>query len=207
MPWWESSGAFALYGVLVGGVVASAVTALSNRHASALAKSQRESLTAEREGLAAEADRSRRHEIDLDRIRSVRTARQRVYPGMAEAIENDASHAIADAREALTGNRPMNGGNVRVLKAGKAGKAWARMMIFGTQRTIDEWERFLMAETALDAAIKALRIAQSDPPREGVMTRARAREEVTKGLNAVSETALLLYQHMREDLTSAEEPN
>ena len=200
MPWWESSGAFALYGVLAGGAITGAAMALSNRHSSALAKSQRESLETE-------ADRNRRHEIDLDRIRSVRAARERVYRGMVNAIQSDASHAIIDAREALRGNPPIEGSNTRVLKAGEAGKAWARMIIFGTQRTIDDWERFVMAEIALDAATNALRIAQSGRPEEGVLTRARAREEATKALNALSETMTALYQHMREDLTSPEEPN
>ena len=80
------------------------------------------------------------------------------------------------------------------------------MIIFGTQRTIDDWERFVMAEIALDAATSALRIAQSDRPEEGVLTRARAREEATNALNALSEAMAVLYQHMREDLTSPEEP-
>ena len=89
MPWWESSGAFALYGVLAGGAITSGVMALSNRHSSALANSQRESLDAE-------AERYRRHEIDLDRIRSVRATRERVYRGMADAIQSDTSHTIVD---------------------------------------------------------------------------------------------------------------
>src|SRR5580693_6882197 len=83
VPWWETSGAFALYGAVAGGAITGSVTVLSNRHAANLAATDRLSRSEE-------ADRSRKHDLAIDALRAARTTRERVYPQIAAAAQEAA---------------------------------------------------------------------------------------------------------------------
>ena len=102
---WYTSGAFALYGIVAGGALTSGTAVLTNRHVRRIA-------SADQTFQAEEAERARVHEIDLDRRRLIRAARERTYPVMAEAVQESATRLSQAAGNAMAGTRPKLAGAV-----------------------------------------------------------------------------------------------
>ncbi len=81
MPWWDASGAFALYGVIAGGGITAGVAELGNRRAERVG-------AADRASRADQAALDREHEFEVSRRERINTARDRVYPAMALSAQS-----------------------------------------------------------------------------------------------------------------------
>jgi hypothetical protein len=95
---WESSGAFALYGVVAGAGLTGVFSLMNNRHASRTAES-------EREGRSHEATLDREHELDLEARRAMREMRQQAYPAISATIQLIVPHRLhREARNQCPGD-------------------------------------------------------------------------------------------------------
>ena len=100
MGWWDSSGAFVLYGVVAGAALSGAASLLANRHAAQLA-------TIDRESRAQEAELDRTDERALDNERATRTMRERVYPSFVETVLQIVDTVRDEAARAKAGQPPL----------------------------------------------------------------------------------------------------
>jgi hypothetical protein len=189
--WWDMSGAFALYGIVAGGVISTVTVGLTNKHARKMA-------TDARAFQETEATRSRQHEIDLDRLRSLRSTRERFYPGIAEAAQQIMQVLGEEATAAMAGTQTTKSTDLD-LDSPEQRQKWAGIMVFGTDSSIAAWRAFLAAQTALQAGVAELRVALSEQHRAPLLV-TPAVGKVDGLRHDLVETTGALLTSMREDL-------
>jgi len=187
---------FALYGVVAGAVLTGAFSLLNVRHSSKAA-------TDERVDRAAQAALDRSHEIDMDRRRSIRAAREKTYPGLVLFVQRTAANIASDAILAIDGKPPLDRPLMSVDSDVKIDVVGADMMIFGTDRTIDAWKRYLQTEDNLSVALQRLRRLQAEHKGHSE-DRPPLTNSVAMHLDKTGEALTKLLSCMREDLTQPE---
>jgi hypothetical protein len=149
MNWWDSSGAFALYGVVAGAVLTGVFSLLSNQHSAKLAQLDR----GER---AAEAQRTRDYETDPENRRETQAMRREVYPEIAASIMSASSSIGQYADDVITGEKS----NPDMSQtAQQYVSAFGALAVFYSDRTKTEWETFIKHGGEVFAAVK--KVAES----------------------------------------------
>lgn len=188
MAVWESSGAFALYGVIAGSGLTSLTALLIHRSEAARAE-------AERKSKAEEAIRDRDHELDLDRLRSARAGRERTYPGIAARVQASSALAARAAFAVIQGGPPETNLDEMSDRL-DSGEVGAEIVVFGSTKSIEAWHACLVAEQDLNLALRQF-VADAEwqgPAPEPIAHPIRLLLDVVQ--MRVSE----LYDSMREDL-------
>jgi hypothetical protein len=180
--WWDSSGAFVLYGVVAGAALSGAASVLANRHAARLA-------TADRESRAQEAELDRTDERALDNERATRTMRERAYPAFVETVLQIVDTVRDEAARAKAGEPPL----AVTYSPAEFRKGFSSVTVFGSAKTVELWNE--LVELALEShrAIANLRAA-NDPDRSLNL------EAVSLAVDALRVRQHALYASLRGDL-------
>jgi len=194
MAWWDASGAFALYGVVAGGAITVGVTALTNGHSSKLAEDDRE----ER---AKQAVLDRQHAVDSDIRRSATSARQAVYPKVAEQAQQMVKGLSTTAVEILKGNLEPD---PWILDTPDRRKMWSEIEVFGSERTCELWSDYKREVFAVDDKIKNLALRKRSNPvtAEDWDQLHTLTTEIPEDVDGLIEMQNVLFKAMREDLVN-----
>ena len=180
--WWDSSGAFALYGVVAGAALSGAAFVLANRHATQLARIDRESR-------AQEAELDRTDERALDNERATRTMRERVYPSFVETVLQIVDTVRDEATRAKAGEPPL----AATYSPAEFRKGFSSVTVFGSAATVELWNELVELALASHRSIANLRAAtDADPSLKA--------EAMNLAVDALRVHQHALYASLRKDL-------
>lgn len=180
--WWDSSGAFVLYGVVAGAALSGAASLLANRHAAQLA-------TIDRESRAQEAELDRTDERVLDNERATRTMRERVYPSFVETVLQIVDTVRDEAARAKAGQPPL----AVTYSPAEFRKGFSSVTVFGSAETVELWNELVELALASHRAIANLRAATDADLSLNV-------EAMSLAVDALRVHQHALYASLRRDL-------
>ena len=146
VAWWDSSGAFVLYGVVAGAAVSGAASVLANRHAARVARIDRESRTEE-------AELVRTDERSFDDERATRTMRERVYPSFVETVLQVVDTVRDESVRAKAGEAPL----AERYSPSDLRSGFSSVTVFGSPTTIELWNELVELASASHRAVANVR--------------------------------------------------
>jgi hypothetical protein len=180
--WWDSSGAFALYGVVAGAALSGVASVLANRRAAQLARIEQESR-------AKESELDRTDERALDNERATRTMRERVYPWLVETVLQIVDTVRDEATRATAGEPPLS----VTYSPAESRRGFSSVTVFGSAATVELWSEMVELAGASHRAIANLRAATD----ADFSLRAEA---VNLAVDALRVHQHALYASLRRDL-------